>query len=165
MPAYVVQDPVETYLHKRSDEGNVHVVVAKDSISLRTLDVKVGKIENVKAILDPGCQIIAMSDSICKSLGIPYDPDVRVNMESANGTVNESLGLACNIPITVAGIILFFQIHVIPEPAYDVLLGRPFDVLTESIVRNFQDTSQTITIHDPNTGQAVVVPTQPRKPR
>jgi hypothetical protein len=53
---------------------------------------------------------------------------------------------------------------VIREPAYDVLLGRPFDVLTESIVKNFANEDQTITIRDPNTGCRITIPTVPRGP-
>jgi hypothetical protein len=43
-----------------------------------------------------------------------------------------------------------------------VLLGRPFDILTESVVRNFANEDQTITIHDPNTGQRSTIPSLPR---
>ena len=50
-------------------------------------------------------------------------------------------------------------INVIDSNAYEVLLGRPFDVLTESVIAN---EDQTITIHDPNTGQHVTVPTLAR---
>ena len=40
------------------------------------------------------------------------------------------------------------------------------DVLTESVVRNFANEDQTITIFDPNTGQQATVPTSPRgRPR
>ena len=40
------------------------------------------------------------------------------------------------------------------------------DVLTESVVRNFANEDQTITIFDPNTGRRATVPTSPRgRPR
>ena len=48
-------------------------------------------------------------------------------------------------------------LHVIWEAAYDVLLGRPFDVLTESLIRNYEDENQTITIWDPNSGKIVTI--------
>ena len=60
---------------------------------------------------------------------------------------------------------LFLQMHVIQEAAYDVLLGRPFNVLTESVVRNYEDENQTITIRDPNLGKIVTIPTLPKPPR
>jgi hypothetical protein len=51
---------------------------------------------------------------------------------------------------TIMGITVYLQIHVICEPAYDILLGRPFYVVTESVVRNYANSDQTITIQDPN---------------
>jgi hypothetical protein len=83
-------------------------------------------------------------------------------MQSANGDVDQSLGLARNVPAKIGDITLYLQIHVIKSPAYDILLGRPFDVLTESTVKNFANENQTITISDPNTGRIVTIPTIPR---
>ena len=86
-------------------------------------------------------------------LGLIYDPAVILNMQSANGEVDRSLGLARNVPIQIGDITLYVQIHVIRNPAYDILLGRPFDILTESVVRNFANEDQTITIRNPNSGR------------
>ena len=99
-------------------------------------------------------------------LGLIYDPAIVLNMQSANGEVDRSLGLARNVPIQIGDITLYVQIHVIRNPAYDILLGRPFDILTESVVRNFANEDQTITIRDPNSGRRATVPTMPRgRPR
>jgi hypothetical protein len=51
-------------------------------------------------------------------------------MQSANSDINQSLGLSRNVPCKFGDIVLYLQIHVICAPAYDMLLGRPFDVLT-----------------------------------
>ena len=74
---------------------------------------------------------------------------------------DQLLGLACNVPFLVGTITLYLQVHVLRTPAYDILLGRPFDILTQSIVRNFADENQTITILDPNTSRKATVPTIP----
>src|SRR5271154_744862 len=103
-----------------------------------------------------------MSEATCNELGLAYNPAIILNMESANGNINQSLGLARNVPFQVAKLTFYLPVHIIHSPAYDVLLGRPFDVLTESIVRNFANEDQTITIRDPNSGQRVTVPTLPR---
>ena len=116
----------------------------------------------VEAILDPGSQIIAMSEDVCIDLALPYDPAVILTMQSANGEVDQSLGLARNIPLCIAGITLYVQIHVIRSPAYDILLGRPFDTLTASVVRNYANEDQTITILDPNSDNRATIPTSPR---
>ena len=86
-------------------------------------------------------------------------------MQSVNGTVNKSLGLARNIPCRIGNITLYLQIHIIHNPAYDILMGRPFDVLTESIVCNYTNEDQTITIHNPNLGEVTTIPTLPRGSR
>lgn len=107
-----------------------------------------------------------MAEDVCLDLGLAYDPAVVLHMQSANGEINKSLGLARNVPMKVGEITLYVQIHIIRSPAYDILLGRPFDVLTESIVRNYSNEEQTITICDPNSGRRATVPTSPRgKPR
>ena len=80
-------------------------------------------------------------------------------MQSANGKVDETLGLMRNVPMLLGEIMFYVQFHVIRNPAYDILLGRPFDVLLESIVRNYKNEDQTITIHDPNSGRTATVPT------
>jgi hypothetical protein len=118
----------------------------------------------VEAILDPGCQIIAMSEDVCHELSLAYDPSIVLHMQSANGTVDPSLGLTRNVPFLIGSLTFYMQVHVIREPAYDILLGRPFDVLTASVVRNFRNKDQTIMVHDPNTGRVATIPTIPRSP-
>ena len=100
-----------------------------------------------------------MSEESCHDLSLSYDPGIVLNMEAANGSMDRSLGLARNIPFQIGEIIFYIQVHVIRSPAYNILLGRPFDILTESVVHNFANGDQTITIHDPNTGKRATVPT------
>ena len=57
---------------------------------------------------------------------------------------------------------VYLQIHVIADAPYDVLLGRPFDVLTSSSVQTNYDGSQTITLFDPNSDLETTIPTLPR---
>ena len=82
-------------------------------------------------------------------------------MQSANCEVDETLGLARNVPILVRDIMLYVQFHIVQNLAYDVLLGQPFDILVESIVQNYSNEDQTIMIHDPNSGRIATVPTFP----
>ncbi len=138
------------------------LVVARESAALRSIFPIVDNSLKVECILDPGSQIIAMSEEVCHELSLIYDPSITLNMQSANGTVDKSLGLARNVPFRIGNLTIYMQVHIIRAPAYDVLLGRPFDILTESIVRNHRNEDQTITITDPNTGQVVTVPTLPR---
>jgi len=49
------------------------------------------------------------------------------------------------------------QVHVIRSPAYDILIGQPFDCLTESVIRNYRNEDQTITVHDPNSSRVATI--------
>ena len=97
-------------------------------------------------ILDPGSQIISMSKEACHVLGLIHNPRLRLHMWSTNGKVVETLGLARNVPMLLGEITFYVQFHVIRNPAYDIHLGRPFDVLLESIVCNYKNKDQTITM-------------------
>jgi hypothetical protein len=120
--------------------------------------------EEVEGIIDPRSQIIAMSEAVCHDIGLVYDPSIKLNMQSANSEVDQSLGLAHNVPCKINSITLYLQIHTIRSPAYDILLGQPFDVLTKSTVKNFPNEDQTITIINPNTKRSITIPTLPRTP-
>ena len=79
-------------------------------------------------------------------LKIAWNPNITVHMESANRNLEETLGLAKNVPLISGHIVVYLQVHIIKETAYKVLLGRPFDSVTESLVKNGKDGSQTLTL-------------------
>jgi hypothetical protein len=166
--ATIVADPVEEY-YNQLEPGEIpsldRLTVAKDSTAIRSIHALVDSSQKKECTVDPGCQVIAMSEATCHSLGLAYDPRIRLNMESANGSFDWSLGLARNIPFLVGTITLYLQVHVIRSPSYEILLGRPFDVLTESIIRNYTNEDQTITITDPNSGTQCTIPTFARGTR
>jgi hypothetical protein len=93
---------------------------------------------------------------------LSWDPDVQIYMQSANGSLEKSVGMARNVPFIFGNITVYLQVHIIRGPAYKVLLGRPFEVLTESWVKSSGDGSQTITLKDPNTGKRCTMNTYPR---
>jgi hypothetical protein len=161
--ATVIPDKFETY-YKNLPPGQKPepLIVAKESSALRAIRPIIDNKARIESILDPGSQIIAMSEEICTKLQLIYDPSVILTMQSANGELDCSLGLARNVPLRIGEITLYIQIHIIRSPAYDILLGRPFDTLTESVVKNYENEDQTITIHDPNTGKRATIPTAPR---
>jgi hypothetical protein len=158
-----IPDPYETYL-KTVAPGDVPEVlrVAAESHALRSIKFLVDHQEKVEAVIDPGSQIIAMSEAVSHDLGLSYDPSIRILLECANGNKNPSLGLSRNVACSIGGITLYLQIHVVRDAAYDILLGRPFDVLTQSTVKNFSNEDQTLTISDPNFATIATIPTQPR---
>src|SRR5215475_9185348 len=122
----------------------------------------VNQADSVECIVDGGCQIVAMSKAVCHNLALSYDPTIRLTMESANRAREKSLGLSRNVPFTIGPMTLYLQVHVLQSPAYNILLGRPFNVLTQSVIRNFANADQTITIQDLNTGQVAIIPMIPQ---
>ena len=158
--AIILDDPYEVYLRSAPENCDTScLMVAKELSLLHTILPLINHNLYVKLILDPGSQVISMSEEACHALGLIYDLWLRLHMQSANSEVDETLGLARNVPMLLGEIMFYVQFHVIRNPAYDILLGRPFDVLLESIVRNYKNEDQTITIHDPNSGRTATVPT------
>jgi hypothetical protein len=140
-----------------------NLVVAKESHSLRVIDLVANGKAKVMSILDNGSQIVSVSKRVADQLKIPYYSSFKIDMEAANKTIERSLGLAQNVPCQVGDITLYLQMHVIRNPAYNILLGRPFDCLTQSIIHNFEDGNQMIEIHDPNTDKVEMIPTKTRE--
>ena len=159
----VVSDPVMQYLNALSPgEQPKSVVVAAESHALRTVYPLINGVGEVESLLDAGSQIVSMSRAVATMLQVPWDPDITVHMESANKSLEKTLGLAKNVPFKFGPITVYLQVHVIEKVAYKVLLGRPFDTITESEVKNSRDGSQTLTLTDLNTGEQCVLQTHER---
>ena len=159
----IVNDPVMQYLNALAPgEKPKTVIVAAESHALRTLYPLINGVGEVESLLDPGSQIVSMSKTVAVMLQVTWDPDIVVHMESANKTLEKTLGLAKNVPFLFGTITVYLQVHVIRNAAYKVLLGRPFDIVTESVVKNTKDGSQSLTLTDPNSGERCVMETHER---
>jgi hypothetical protein len=101
-------------------QDNVQVVAESNTLHV-ILPVVNGQ-DQVKAILDPGCQVVAMSEEVCNTLAIVYDPNVCLSMVSANGGIDQSLRLVCNVSFLVSNITLYLQVHIPCLPAYVILM-------------------------------------------
>jgi hypothetical protein len=172
--AIVVGDPVLQYLSTLlPGQQKKEVIVAKESYGLRAVYPLINNVGEVESLLDGGSQIVSMSREVAVGLEVSWDPDITVQMESANRSLERTLGLARNVPFLFGQIRVYLQVHVMESPAYKVLLGRPFDTITESWIKNERDGSQSLTLTDPNTGERCVMhthergkpPTVLRKPR
>jgi hypothetical protein len=103
-----------------------------------------------------------MALAIAEYLGLTWDPDINIYMQSANAQVEKSVGLAKNVAFRFGDITIYLQVHIIQEPAYKVLLGRPFEILTASVAVNKRDGSQILTLTDPQTQKRCTLPTLER---
>jgi hypothetical protein len=166
----VIPDPYVQYLESLAP-GEVpkqvfvdpkQIYVARDSAHLRVVFPNINTQGKVESIMDSGSQIVSISLDQAAESRLTWDPDIQIYMQSANRSLERSVGLAKNVPFTFGGITVYLQAHVIRGPAYKVLLGRPFEVLTECQINNSRDESQTITLKDPNTGKRCTMITFPR---
>jgi len=159
----VFNDPVAQYLQELGpSEKSKKIFVATESHALWTVFPLINKMGQIESLLDGGSQIVAMDIEIAKNLAVSWDPDIKLQMQSANKTVEEMLGLAKNVPFIFGDITVYLQMHILTDPAYKVLLGRPFDVLTESVIHNHRDGGKTVVVTDPNTRRRCVLPTYER---
>ncbi|KAF5344195.1 hypothetical protein D9757_015266 [Collybiopsis confluens] len=160
LSAFVVGDVVMQYLETLlPGETPKEVIVAKDSTSLRSVYPLVNARLHVESLVDSGSQIVSVSQNTAEKAGLVWDPDIVIYMQSANKGLERSLGLAKNVPFLFGDMTVLLQVHIIKEPAYDLLLGRPFDTLLRTNVQNFEDGRQNITLSDPVTKRRLTIPT------
>ena len=163
--AYVQNQPRDEEDRRVAKGREDSVIVARPLSSLRTVWARVrGNARDIECVLDPGSQIVAISEGLCHSLHLVYNPEHTLGMESANGIVDQSLGVAADVPFEIlgTGITLFLQMHVMRTSAYGILLGRPFDNLACTIVETNASGAHRLTIRCPNTKRVAVVPTYGR---
>ncbi|KAG5334836.1 hypothetical protein C0989_002890 [Termitomyces sp. Mn162] len=98
-------DPIEAYIDS-TPHGKEPVVltVAKDSQSLCSIMMLIDNKEEVECIHNSSSQIISMCAEIASNLVLFYDPNIVLNMQSANGTMDRLPGLARNVPCTIGNI-------------------------------------------------------------
>jgi len=148
----VASDPVEQYLKALpANESPKPIFVAAESHALRTVFPLINNKACEESILDGGSQIVSMSKATAEGLGLTWDPRILIHMQSANGQFEKSLGLAKNVPFKFGTILVHLQVHVINDPAYKVLLGRPFDAVTRSTYKNDERGGQTLLLKCPVT--------------
>jgi hypothetical protein len=75
--------------------------VAQKSHALWSIMMVVDNRDEVEGIIDPGSQIIAMSEAVCHDIGLAYDLSIKLNMQLANGEVDQSLSLSHNVPCKI----------------------------------------------------------------
>jgi len=146
-------------LKPRSDNK----IAAQHSVSLRVLDVGLKNNVNVEGILDDGSQIIAIRRDIWERTGEALRSDYKMVMESANSTTNGTMGVINDLKITIGGYDFYVQAQVIENAPYELLLGRPFSILTEANTKNFKDGSSHLTMVDPNSKAQISIPTRERE--
>jgi hypothetical protein len=158
----VADDPVLQYLRDVKDADLDELIVARTSEPLRCIYATVNHVGQEECLLDNGSQIVSIRKDAAIELGLTWDPNIRINMESASNHIEKTLGLARNVPFGIGGLTILLQVHVLANPPYRLLLGRPFDTFANSVLRTQSDGFTLVTITDPNTKRQVSVPTYER---
>jgi hypothetical protein len=158
--ATVVLDPIYQYYESLSPNDKPKtVMVAEGSAPLRYVRAEINGAQVMDILVDSGSQFCSMKETVAAALGLHWNPDKTIHMQSASGDITTSQGTAEMVPFRFGEITLYMQVHIFANTSYDVLLGRPWDVLTSSIVENFSDGGGKITLTDPSSGQRCVIPT------
>ncbi len=107
--ALVWQDPFEQYLNDAKAKGEVlkQVYVAKDSQALCSVFPFINGLEHFKSLYNTGSQIVSMVSRVTDRLGLIYNPDIVINIQSMNKQVEKSLGMAKNIPFLFGDITVY----------------------------------------------------------
>ncbi|KXN91518.1 hypothetical protein AN958_12760 [Leucoagaricus sp. SymC.cos] len=129
--------------------------------ALRVIPALINKVGEEEALLDSGSQIISMFCEAVSTCKITWDPEPTINMQSANRQITKTCGLAKNVPFNFGNVTICLQVHVMEQAPYRVLLGRLFNVITESQITNSTEGYQFISITDPNTGEYTSLSTYP----
>jgi len=75
----IIADPYEAYLHEHgpsSKQTDASMVVAMESRALCSILLVVNSQDKVEAILDLGCQVVAMLEEVCNALMLHYNPAI-----------------------------------------------------------------------------------------
>ena len=131
---------------------------------LQSIYCSINGVGQEECVLDGGSMIVSMNKKVAVQLGllVVWDPTIRINMESASNHVEQTLGVACNVTFNMGGLRLFLQVHILENPPYRVLLGRPFETLAATVVQTYEDGSSEVVVKCPNTKRVAVVPTYER---
>jgi len=144
---WAVADPVLQFLEKlRPEEQDCHVFTleekekleksAPDMAHLRVVPAIVNRIGEKEVLLDSSSQIVSMTKRVAAANEVTWDPNLSIQIQSANGSLSRTCGLARNVPFTLGGVTVLLQVHIMEEVPYTVLMGRPFDSIMESRIIN-----------------------------
>jgi hypothetical protein len=161
----VTSNPVQDAMYTNaipSDDSDL--VVAVDAAPLRTVEgILDGRI-TTECLLDQGSSIVAMRRDVWEKLGVPLHSERVLHMESSHGTIAPTLGQIKNFPIQIGPCTFRVQMQVADKLPCEVLIGRPFFMLTGSQTIDHPHGAQDLILNDPNTGERIIVPTKERVP-
>ncbi|KAG2739862.1 hypothetical protein P692DRAFT_201728967, partial [Suillus brevipes Sb2] len=115
---------------------------------LRELKVTLNGIHMEMALLDEGSELVVIREDVWKKTQAPINKDIRMRMQTANGSSQGMSGCLEMLEIDVDGIKTWAHAYVIADAPYRLLLGRPWQRLVRL---SKSETSEMVyvTVHDP----------------
>jgi len=141
------------------EKGEKEKKVAPDIAHLRVVPAMINGVGEEEVLLDSSSQIVSMTRKVAATNKVSWDPSFSIQMQSTNGLLSRTCGLARNVPFTLKRVTVLLQVHVIDVAPYTVLLGQPFDIITESRIVNDKEGNKIVYITCPNTGAKIAIPT------
>jgi hypothetical protein len=158
----VVPDPVEAILMENGGTQVRGNMTALESKRIRVFYPQVNNAQREECIFDKGSQVCSASESAAQALGITWDPNLTIGLQSSNHTTACTLGLARNVPINCGNdVIAYVQLHIVWDAAYKLLLGQPFLSVMSAQFNNTLDRRHTMTLTDPNSLNRILIPSFP----
>jgi len=96
---------------------------ALDIAYLRVVPAIVNGVSEEEVLLDSGSQIVSMTKKVAATNKVTWDPNLSIQMQSANRSLSRTCGLARNVPFTLGGVTVLLQVHIMEEVPYTVLMG------------------------------------------
>ena len=109
---------------------------APDMAYLRVVPAIVNGVSEEEVLLDSGSQIVSMTKKIATANKVAWDPNLSIQIQSANGSHFRICRLARNVPFTLEGVTVLLQVHIMEEVPYTVLMGWLHDSITDSRIIN-----------------------------
>jgi len=109
---------------------------APDMAYLRVVPAIVNRVSKEEVLLDSRSQIVSMTKKVTTVNKVAWDPNLSIQMQSANGSFSRTCRLARNVPFTLGEVTVLLQVHIMEEVPYTVLMGWPFDSIIESRIIN-----------------------------
>jgi hypothetical protein len=139
-----------------------NLIVAKHTEELGVINIQIQGIK-VVATVDDGSQIVSICQDMWEKIGLPIRFDKIMIMESVIKLKDKTMGLLLqDLKIDISGYDFYLQVQVMKEAPYEMLLGRPFFMLTQATHKHFDNGESRPTLFDPNIGDKITFPTRAR---
>ena len=149
-------------VHRQSNNPFLQQPTCAAFVPLRVIEATFAGNVKAECILDSGSQFIAMRRDIWEKTGLSLHPDTASTVEAANSSKSSTLGAIPNVTMTIGELELSVYVHIVEEAPFEVLLGRPFFVLTNCETKDTEDGGQMLRITDPWEGTTALIPTRDR---